>query len=156
MVGSMALRYGDETSLKGRAREASLAALMLMRGTTKHTRQQIREELDKLKARVTIFDRATHVGASLETVRGNLPAVLRLLAEVLREPSFPENEFEQLRQEQLAQIEPFRRAPQAIAFTNLERHLRPYPRGDPRYTATPEEQIEDIQAMTLDRAEAVL
>jgi zinc protease len=151
VVGSITLRYGDETSLKGRAREASLAASMLMRGTTKHTRQQIRDELDKLKARVNVFGGATQVGASLETVRGNLPAVLKLVAEVLREPSFPESEFEQLRQEQLAQIEQFRREPQAIAFTNLERHLRPYPKGDPRYTATPEEQIEEIRAMTLDQ-----
>jgi zinc protease len=60
---------------------------MLMRGTTKHTREQLRDEFDRLKASVSVGGDS----ASIETLRPNLPAVLRLVAEVLREPAFPES-----------------------------------------------------------------
>ncbi len=149
VVASMMFRYGDEKSLMGRARQASLAAQMLMRGTKEHTREQIKDEFDRLKARVNVNGGGTQAFVSVETVRENLPAVIKLLAEVLREPSFPENEFEQLKQEQLAQIEQFKREPQFIGFVALNRHLNPYPKGDVRYVSTPEEQIEEIKATTL-------
>ena len=80
---------------------------MLMRGTTKHTRQQIKDELDRLKARV---DRRRRRDArrrcSIETTRENLPAVAarwwpRSCASRRSRPT----EFEQLQQEHLAAIE---------------------------------------------------
>ncbi len=84
---------------------------MLQRGTQKHTRQQIQDEFDRLKARVSVFGGATQANVSVETVREHLPAVMRLLAEVLRQPSFPASEFEQLKQERLAGIEQQRSEP---------------------------------------------
>jgi zinc protease len=125
---------------------------MLMRGTTKHTRQQIKDEFDKLKARVSVFGGATSAGASIETTRENLPAVLKLIAEILREAAFPEAEFEQLKQEELADIEQQRSDPQSAAFTAFSRHMNPYPKSDPRYTSTPDEDIADIKAVTLEDA----
>ena len=47
------LRFGNEQSLKGMSSAAEFLGLLLMRGTKKHTRQQIEDELDKLKALVT-------------------------------------------------------------------------------------------------------
>jgi zinc protease len=142
-------RYGDEKSLMNRIGAASLAGGMLMRGTTKRTRQQIQDELDRLKARLNVFGGTTQATALIETTRESLPAVLRLLGEVLREPAFPATEFEQLRQEQLAGIEQGKSQPQQIAMTAFNRHLGPYPKGDVRYTRTPDEQIADVTAATL-------
>ncbi len=150
VVATMTLRYGDEKSLMNRATAAQLAGQMLLRGTQKRTRQQIQDEFDRLKARVSVFGGPTQATVSIETVRENLPAVMRLVAEVLREPSFPANEFEQLKQEQLAAIEQQRSEPQAIGGTAFNRHLNPYPKGDVRYVPTPDEQIEQIKAATLD------
>ena len=152
VVASMTLRYGDEKSLAGRATAATLAGGMLMRGTKTKTRQQIQDELDKLKARVFIGGGATSAGVFVETVRENLPAVMRLVAEVLREPAFPASEFEQLKQQRLTAIEQERSDPAAIAQNQLSRHLNPWPSTDPRYTMTPEEQVEAIKAVTLDDA----
>jgi zinc protease len=151
VFASLILRYGDEASLKGRGREASLTAAMLMRGTRQHTRQQINDELDRLKARVSVFGGTAQIGASIETVRENLPAVLRLVAELLRQPAFLDSEFEELQREQLAQFENIRREPQFIAFNNIDRLLHPFPKGDPRYVSTADEQIEEVHAMTVDR-----
>jgi zinc protease len=151
VVASLSLRFGDEKSLMNRNTAGSLAANLLQRGTTKHTRQQIKDEFDRLKARVSIGpSSAASVSVGIETVRENLPAVLRLVAEILREPSFPAAEFDQLKQELLAQIEQQRSEPTFVAITAFRRHLSPYPKGDVRYVPTPEEEIAEIKATSLD------
>jgi zinc protease len=71
---------------------------------------------------------------------------------VLRHPSFPENEFETLKKEMLANIESQRTEPNAAAFLAFNRHFNPYPKGDPRYVSTLDEQIEMIKAVTLEDA----
>jgi zinc protease len=154
VVASLTFRFGDEASLMGRAKEAELAGRMLMRGTLRRTRQQIQDELDRLKARASVSGGPTQAIASLETVRDSLPAVLRLLAEVLREPSFPEGEFETLRHEELAGIEEQRSDPESMAAIALERHTSPYPKGHVRYTPTLDEERDAVQAASLDAAKA--
>jgi zinc protease len=124
---------------------------MLMRGTTKRTRQQIQDELDRLKARLNVSGSATQATVSIETTRESLPAVLRLAGEVLRDPAFPASEFELLKQEQLASIEQQKSEPTQIGFTAFNRHLGPYPKGDVRYTRTPDEEVAEITAATLEQ-----
>lgn len=75
---------------------------------------------------------------------------MRLGAEILREPSFPESEFEQLKQEIITSTEQNRREPTRVAVRAFSRHLNPYPKEDVRYTPLPDEEIERIKAVTLD------
>jgi len=149
VVVAMTVRYGDEKSLANRVTVAQLAGGMLMRGTARHTRQQIKDEFDRLRARVSINGGPTQAVLTVETTRENLPAVLSLAAECLREPVFPAAEFETLKQETLADIEQGRSEPQQIASTAYRRHLNPYPKGDVRYISTPEEDIAEVKAATL-------
>ncbi len=144
------LRFGDEKSLMNRATTAGLAGAMLMRGTTNKSRQQIQDEFDRLKARVSVGGTATGANARIQTTGENLPAVMRLVAEVLREPSFPAQEFEQLKAEQITGIEAQKSEPTAIASIEIARVLNPYPKGDVRYTSTLDEAIAEIKATTLD------
>ena len=125
-----------------------MAGAMLMRGSKKHNRQQIQDELDRLKAQVTV----TGGGASISTVRASFLDSLRLAAEILQDPAFPESDFEQIRQADLARIESSRTDPQAIATNMLNRHLAPYPAGDPRAVLTPDESIAELKKVTLDDA----
>jgi zinc protease len=150
VVAAMTLRFGDEKSLMGKSAVADMAADMLLRATQKHTRQQIKDEFDRLKARVHVSGGPTQATISVETVRENLPDTLKRVAEVLREPSFPASELEQLRQENLAQIEQQKTDPDSIGQTAFNRHMNPYPKGDVRYTATPEESVADYTAATLE------
>jgi len=152
VVVAATFRFGDEKSLFGRSTDAGLAGAMLMRGTTTHTRQQIREELDRLKARANAGGGAAQAVLQIETLRDNLPATLRLMAEVLREPAFPAAEFDSLRQARLAQFEESRSEPQAIALSEFGRHMNPYPKGDIRYRETIDEEIADLKAATVEKA----
>jgi zinc protease len=154
VVATMTIRYGDEKSVFDRETAADLAGGMLLRGTAKHSRQQIKDEFDRLKARVGLSGGVTQANLFIETVRENFPAVLKLAAECLRESSFPASEFETLKQEELASVEEGKSDPQQIAVTAFRRHVEPYPKGDPRYTATPDEAIVEIKGTTLDAARA--
>ena len=149
---NFALRHGTEGALMGKATAASLAGSMLMRGTASRTRQEISDELDRLKAQGGVSGSVLSAGGSFTTVRENLPAVLRLVAEVLREPAFDADEFELLRQERLAAMEAQMSEPIALAQQALNRHFLDYPADHPRYSPTFEEQIERIEAVTVDEA----
>jgi zinc protease len=150
----LSLHMGDEKSLTDRAVAGNMAAAMLMRGTVRRTRQQIRDELDKLKAYGTVSGGITGIGASFETTRENLPALMRLIAEILREPAFPASEFEQLKLQALTNIESRRSEPNAVALNALYRHLNVHPKGDVRYVGTFDEQIAGYKAVTLDEVKA--
>jgi zinc protease len=144
------LRFGDVESLKNRSFAANLAGQMLMRGTMLHTRQQIQDELDRLKARANVYGGPTGVTATIETTRENLPGALKLITEVLRKPVFPAAEFDTLKQEQLAGYESQKSEPMAIAFLAMQRHAAPYPKGDVRYVPTLDESIDGMKLTTLD------
>jgi len=146
------LHFGDAKSLMGRAPAAEMAGRMLMRGTSKHSRQQIQDELDKLKAHLRVSGSATGASAAIETTRPNLPAVLKLAAEILREPAFPDTEFEQGRQAALTRIESSKSEPEFQAFHELQRHLIRYPNDDVRAVKTPDESIADYKQVTLAEA----
>ncbi|MDZ4681256.1 MAG: pitrilysin family protein [Saprospiraceae bacterium] len=123
---------------------------MFDKGTLKRDRQGIEDEFDRLKARVRIFGSATSASATIETDRNNLPDVIALVKEMLQSPSFDENEFEKLRQEELAGIEQQKSEPTAVARNIQSRLIRPYPKDDVRYTMTFEEETAAIKNLTLE------
>jgi len=146
----MTLRFGTPESLVGKDAVGSLTASMLRRGTEKHTRQEIEDLLDSLNARVSIFGGKSSVGVNVETERANLPAVVELVAEMLKMPAFDEKEFETLKEQQLASLEEQLSEPTALASRTFSRLLSPYPKDDPRYVMTIEEEIEAVKNTTLE------
>ena len=150
VVATMTFRFGDESSLNGRQTAAGLTASMLDKGTTTKTRQAIQDELDKLKARVFIFGGTSSASVRIETSRENLPAVIKLAAEMLKNPAFDATEFEKLKEEQLAFIEESLSDPQSVANNMFSRMLSPYDKKNIRYEMTPQEEIEAIKATKLE------
>ena len=145
---SIALRMGDEKSLFGQKTAAQVAGQMLSRGTTRFTRTQLADELERLKVSGAVGG----AGGSFQTTRANLEEALRLAAHVLKEPSFPESEFEQLRNQTVTQIQSQFAEPNARASEALGKHFNAYPKGDWRYRPTLEESLADIQAAKLEDA----
>jgi len=151
VVAQVTVRFGDQKSLFGMSAVAQLAGGLLMRGTKSKTRQQIQDETDRLKARLNVSGGINSATATIETVEANLPGALRLAAEILRQPSFPEAELEQMRQQRIAAIESGRSEPQMLASLEISRHFTSiYPRGDVRYAPTTDEQIEDLKKVSID------
>jgi len=151
VVVNINFRFGDEKSLFGTSTAASMAGAMLMRGTKTRNRQQIQDETDRLKAQMNVGGSAGYGSASARTVEGNLPDTLRFAREMLREPSFPEAEFEQVRQQRIASVESQKTEPTVLAQNEMYRHIdAQYPKGDVRYVATLDEQMEELKDVTLE------
>jgi zinc protease len=70
--------------------------------------------------------------------------------EILREPAFPAADFDQIRQQEIAQIERGRTEPGTLVPQLLQAHLSDFPRSDVRHIRTIDEEIEDLKAVTLD------
>ncbi|MBC7625174.1 MAG: insulinase family protein [Aeromicrobium sp.] len=147
---SVRFRSGDEKSLFGQASVAAMTGQMLSRGTTKFTRAQLADELEKLK----IAGGINGLSASGQTTRPNLVAAIKLAAHVMREPSFPENEFEQLKKQTLTGLESQKSDPQALASVMLGKHFNIFPKGDVRYASSLEEAEADTKAVTLEQIRA--
>jgi zinc protease len=113
-----ALRRCPKT-LSGRNAAAQLAGSLLMSGTKTLNRQQIQDEMEKLNARIQVSGggggggfggrggggRGAPVGgggissasATITVKPENLPAAMRLAMEMLREPAYPEAEFDRVK-----------------------------------------------------------
>ncbi len=144
------IHFGDLTSLSGRNAVAEMTSSLLMRGTKTMTRQQIQDQMVKLDAQISVFGTVSGVTAMIQTKKENLIPALHLVAEILRDPSFPESEFDQVRKQRIAFLENGKVEPGALAPLALARSLNPFPKPDVRYIGTIDEQIDDLNKVTLD------
>jgi zinc protease len=69
---------------------------------------------------------------------------------MLREPAFPESDFDQIRKQRIAAIDRSRTEPGTLVSEALQSDLSPYPRSDVRHVRTIDEEIEDLNNVTLD------
>jgi zinc protease len=169
----LTLHYGNEESLRGQNVAAGMLPGLMMAGTKKHDRQALREELDSLGVTITPSmggggrGRGRRGGGggpagtpgqltfSVTAKRETLPAALKLLGEILREPAFPPAEFETQKRRSLAMSEMMRTEPNALAANRLSRALSPYTPDDVRYVPTPEEAAKHLESTQLEQVIAL-
>ena len=147
--GSINLHFGDEKSLFDQDTIGAATAAMLNKGTSSLSRQQIQDKFDQLKAQVRFGGGATGAGVSIKTTRDNLPAVIALVAEVLRNASFPASALEEYKHQLLSAIDEQRKDPEAIIQNEMARYGNPYPKGDVRYATTFDEMVENTKSLTV-------
>lgn len=166
---ALTLRYGNEENLKGLESAASFLPDLMLRGTKQLSYQQLRDELDRLRATLSAGGgvgggrgrrgggggggaaAAGAVSFSIQAKRDTLPAVLEILRQVLRSPALPADQFVVLKRQRLASLEQSLTEPSALAPRMLQRQLNPYSHDDVRYVPTIEESIERLRSVTHDR-----
>jgi zinc protease len=125
-----------------------------MRGTARLDRQAIQDELDRLQASGSVGGSAMIGTGQFQTERASVARVLELVAELVREPSFPEEEFDILKQQSIASIEEARTDPEALASLALARATTRWPVGHPNYPKTFDEALADLEATTIEDVRA--
>jgi zinc protease len=152
---TLTLRFGDENSLVGQNAAAQLAGALLLRGTKSKSRQQLQDEMQKLNATINVGGAGlAGVNANISTTAENLAPALRLAVEILRDPAFPESDFDQIRKQRIAQIDRSRTEPGTLVGEALQINLSSYPRTDVRHVRTIDEEIEDLNKVTLNDVKA--
>ncbi len=152
VFANLTLRFGNLESAMGKATIGDLTADMLMFGTEKYTRQALKDEFDKLKARVNVFGGATSITVNIETIKENLPAAIKLVSEALKHPTFPADEFEKLKNENISGLENQKSDPQGKVMDAMTLAMRHYPEGHPNFQYTTEEKLANYKNAKLDDA----
>jgi zinc protease len=145
---SLALHFGSEASLRGQRTAADVAAGLVGTGTRSKTRAQLSDAFDALKTEWSVQGGQGGASAGLSSKRDTVVPALTLLAEVLRQPSFPQSEFDQFVRQSLGGLDRAADEPSAVASLALARALTSYPRDDVRYAATLPERAEALKALT--------
>jgi zinc protease len=138
----LTLRYGSAESLKGLTIAADVLPTLMLRGTKQLDRQQIQDVMDKNKSRIAASGSTGQATFSIESRKENLPAMIELLRQVLREPTLPVAELDIIRNRNLAQLQQQLTEPQALAQRAVQKVLSPYPVDDVRYQPSMQESIE--------------
>ena len=143
-----------------------------MRGTKTKSRQQISEEMRKLNAQIAVSGGGgggfggrgggggrggagggggiSSANANITAPAANFVPALRLAVELLKDPAYPANDFDQMLDQRLKALENPPTEPTQIAAEDLNRHLSPWSKGDVLYQETREEQIAALKKVNLD------
>lgn len=141
------LQFGDTESLKGKRAIGGAVANLLNFGTHKLSRQQIADRFTELQANVGFSGQSNGVSVQISTLGENLPAVLTLALEVLREASLPADELEKYKTQLTTVYQNAMTEPTDLAAQALTQHDNPWPKDDIRYTPTLEESLTETQGL---------
>ncbi|OZI39079.1 peptidase M16 [Bordetella genomosp. 1] len=144
------LQFGDAQSLKGQRTAIGAVADLLTRGTDKLTRQQIQDRIDQLQADVSFNGSGTDLSVSMSTTGQNLPALIELVFDVLRNANFPQEQIDEYKRQATTSIQSAMTEPTALASRALARNDNPWPADDLRYVPTFDEALANVQAIDRD------
>lgn len=151
---SASFRFADADSLRGREVAASLAGAMLMRGGGGLSREQIDARFEALKTSARVGGGLQSASIGLATRRDQLAPALALAAKLLREPAFPDSEFEQYRRQAITSLEASRQEPGTLAGQAMARHFDPWPPGHPLRYRSLDESLAALRNAKLDELRA--
>ncbi|MBI1931949.1 MAG: insulinase family protein [Ignavibacteriales bacterium] len=110
----------DQFALPG---TASLALSMMQEGTKSKSSLQISEELAMLGANLNTYSNLDVSTVALSSLKSNLDKSLNLFADVLLNPSFPENELERLKKETFSRIQREKATPIQMALRVFPQYI---------------------------------
>ncbi len=133
------LEVGSRDEPPQKAGLAEFTASALSRGTVRRTFDQIYEEVESVGASFGISAGVNRTGLGAKGLAEDLPRLLDILADVLRNPVFPPREVEKLRGEILTDLEERAhdtRRMASLAFRELAYPDHPYGRSVDGYIET--------------------
>lgn len=124
---------GEVCVERGREGLASLTAQLLLEGTIASDGAELVERFERLGTSAEAASDWDAAWMTLTALREQLGPAIKLLGEVLRQPSFPQREVERLKAERLADLLKLRAEPRGLAdemftrvlYENSSRYARP-------------------------------
>ena len=145
------LQAGAACAADGRFSVPGMVAAMLERGTASRSRIQLAEELEDHGLQMGVQASAgspSAVSFSGQGLAEQLPRLAELLMDLLRRPTFPEDELARLRERVLGGLVREREDTHALAYAALTRHL--YPAGHPLHKRQVMEREREVASLTRD------
>jgi len=130
----------------------TLTASMLSKGTTLNDKFKFSEKLQKLGVNLNVNASTFKVNIGFKCLKKDLDQVITLLAEELRNPLFDAKEFENLKQQFIGNTQQDLNDPGERGSIALSQAI--YPKTNPNYSLSVEDNIENIKNATLDEVKA--
>lgn len=137
-------RGGSRSERPQQAGVSHLTAAVLTKGTHRHNSQAIAAWVESLGASLGVDSSADCFEVSLRCVAADFPELLGLLAELLRDPSFPEAEVARERDLMLQAIRAQQERPFSLAFDRVRQALY----GDHPYALPGLGRLETVGSLT--------
>jgi zinc protease len=131
---------------------ATITSSMLNKGTARHGKLEIAEELESAGARIGFAPNNFSVSISGQSLSRDLPLIISTLAEELREPTFPPDELEKLKQRFIANIKEDLDDTRSRAYERMTQLV--FAPGNPFHRLPPETTIAHIETITAADADA--
>lgn len=142
------LKAGSYFDPPGKKGVASLTANMLSRGTNKRTALEIAREIDFVGATIGTSAGVESADFNARALKKDLPLVMDILSDELRNANFPQDQFERAKGEMLSNLEQSKELPEARAFRAFYNSV--FPAGHPYHELTFEQAQAELQAITRD------
>lgn len=130
----------------------TLTASMLSKGTTLNDKFKFSEKLQKLGVNLSVSASKTKVNIQFRCLKKDLDQVIVLLAEELRNPLFDQKEFDNIKQESTGNTQQSLNDPGTKGSIAILQAI--YPKANPNYYSSTEEDLASIKSATLDEVKA--
>ena len=146
------LPAGDSFAPGNNTAIPTLAGEMLDKGTAKHDKFAIAQQLEAIGATIDFSVGGVMTEFRGKCLRKDFPLVISLLAEQLRTPAFPEEEFAKLKKQLAGDLQRALentdfRADQAFAE-------KTYPKGHPNFTPSVKQFLVDVEQAKIEEVKA--
>ncbi|MDB6094557.1 MAG: peptidase domain protein [Verrucomicrobia bacterium] len=146
------LPAGDAMAAGGNAAVASLCGELLEQGTRKHTKFEIAEKLEGVGASIDFGVGAQALTIEAKCLKKDVPLVIALIAEQLREPAFSEEEFTKAKAQLTGTLQ--RQTENTDFRANEAFNQAAYSPGHPNREATAEEFLAALASAKLEDVKA--
>jgi zinc protease len=140
--------YADDNN----SRVPDLVSSMLDQGTTKQTKFEISNQLEKAGARLNISNGKSNVGFSAKFLSNDLEMVFGLLSEQLQSPAFNKEDLEKIKKRMVTNYKKRKESTRGRAVNNMLTSL--YPGGHQNAPQDNDKSIEDINKTTTEDLKA--
>ena len=123
----------------------SLTSSMLDKGTRNNSKHEISNQLESIGAEISFVSSNRHINFTAHCLKSNIDIVVRLIAEQLKEPTFPEDELLTLKKRMIANLEVSKDDTKKQALINFLREI--YPKGHYNRRSTIEDSINNIRSV---------
>jgi predicted Zn-dependent peptidase len=114
------IRYGTQVETPDRAGLVHLAATLLTKGTVDYSAQAIAEQVESIGASLSCEASNDYLLLNLKALTPDFAQLLSLTAQILRQPTFPEQELQLERHLVLQAIKSQQERPFTIAYDHLQ------------------------------------
>jgi len=140
------LKAGAYFNPPGRNGLSSITASMLNKGTSKRSKLEIAETLESAGAHVGVGSNTFTVSINGQSLNRDLPLIITTLAEELREPAFPIEELEKLKQRVIASIKEDQDETRVRAYEKFTRII--FPESNPFHRIPADRLIGQIETIS--------